>query len=203
MSKSAVQLKGSSSDSNGRFRSIFCEAEAFLLGPGGEVWDLDPQLDSAPSLLSYVLDGVVPVHAPSGELTNRMQFQINHRSRYLQLQAVSEELRPGIAHLELQDGCFDLCPFRGQAILVDAERTREALVLRAQRWSGAVSTPYLLITPRSSDSDYLLDFARSQKLPRHEPDPWLLPLTSGWRGRLSSLAESTPWPLRRSLIAAL
>jgi hypothetical protein len=200
MSKTKINLVGSNEEG----RLLISEAEAFLLGPRGEVWDLDPQLGCRPRLLAHCRDGV-PVLAANDESPAKLHFSISHRNRYLELRAVDARLLPMHVADQFKGGRYDLRSDNGALTLDDSERLRQPIILQQGRWEGAtLPAPYLLLCSRSIDlrNRNLLACAREHALPQIEAAPWKLPLTVGLRGRLSPLADVTRRPLRRALAAS-
>jgi len=189
-------------DHGGLMSGFVDDAEGFLLGPRGEVWDLHPWVGCVPRLLVETVDER-PSLTLSPEQPRELRFSIFHQSRYLALFAVTERLEPGIRCWQGKNGDLELGARDGGPVLLDChqhDRAGERVQLAGLdggHWVSAGRSPYLLVCQRSANLERLLAFARHFSLPQGKPPLWSQPFVTSPRTRLSALADRQLAVLRR------
>ena len=208
----------------GGLGSPSCSCAGLLVGPDGQIWDLYPRLGYGPRLLAYAAEGLMI--AADGESASgpphpatppwipgivgqpaHVSVLLNHSSHYLALstvQVVDGLLVLGAAALYSIKNPRLLIHTRDGQLQID-ERDSQAVAtlvtaLVDGQWRlGGPSSPYLLIAPRNSDGQELLDFAGGFALPGAAGGlkaPWDRQSQVGPRHRLSGLAAQRRLPGR-------
>jgi hypothetical protein len=172
---------------------VYCTAVGFLLGPNGELWDLNP-FGSRPLLHAHAAAGSLVL--PDGKPVRSLNMRIPHEGRYLELSTVDESRQVISVIAELKGGAFALSDRAGLTI-EDAARRRTFSELYSDGWQWAAGShaSYLLVAARSTDTDVLLDHAFAEPLAPAFPElDSPVVIVPGVRSRPSPLAGRLTLP---------